>query len=125
MKKNNQNKKSVLIVEDERDLCFLLELMLAKDDIHADHVKSLAETRDFLQAEKVDLVLLDNRLPDGLGLDFISFIKRHHPESKVLMISGKDQSAHDIALENGADGFLAKPFTKSQLEESVRGLLNN
>jgi DNA-binding response OmpR family regulator len=40
------------------------------------------------------------------------------------MISGFDASAKDVALENGADLFLEKPFTRDQLYQSVKGLLN-
>jgi DNA-binding response OmpR family regulator len=40
------------------------------------------------------------------------------------MISGFDASAKDVAIENGADIFLVKPFTKDQLYQSIKGLLN-
>jgi DNA-binding response OmpR family regulator len=40
------------------------------------------------------------------------------------MISGYDASAQDVALENGADIFLEKPFTKDQLYQSIKGLMN-
>ena len=40
------------------------------------------------------------------------------------MISGFDGSAKDVALENGADIFLEKPFTKDQLFQSIKGLVN-
>ena len=40
------------------------------------------------------------------------------------MISGFDASAKDIALENGADIFLEKPFTREQLYQSIKGLMN-
>jgi len=40
------------------------------------------------------------------------------------MISGVDAAAQDVALENGADAFLKKPFTKTQLHQAVTELLN-
>lgn len=124
MRKINQPDKKILIIEDEGDLCFLLELMLEKDHTSVDHVKSLEDARNFLKEENADLILLDNRLPDGLGLDFIPFVKNNYPNTRIVMISGKDRSAKDVALESGADIFLPKPFTRDQLYQSVETLLN-
>jgi len=115
--------KKVLLVEDEADMCLLLNIMLTGDEMEVDHVKSLTAAREYLDAEKPAVVLLDNRLPDGLGLDFISSIKQSHPETRIIMISGTDGAAKDLAIENGADAFLVKPFTKVHLYESVKNQL--
>ena len=69
-------------------------------------------------------MILDNKLPDGFGIDFISFLKKNYPSVKIIMISGFDGSARDVALDNGADIFLEKPFTKDQLYQSIRELLS-
>jgi two-component system, OmpR family, response regulator len=67
---------------------------------------------------------LDNKLPDGLGIDFISYIKENYPSVKIIMISGYAPAAKDVALEKGADLFLEKPFTREQLYSSIKKLLN-
>jgi two-component system OmpR family response regulator len=115
--------KKVLLVEDEADMCLLLNIMLTGDEMEVDHVKSLTAAREYLDIEKPAVVLLDNRLPDGLGIDFIGSIKKSHPETRVIMISGTDGAAKDVALENGADAFLVKPFSKVHLYESVKSQL--
>jgi DNA-binding NtrC family response regulator len=89
-----------------------------------DHVKSLAAAQTYLEGSQPDVVLLDNKLPDGFGVDFLSFIKKNYPSIKVVMISGYDASASDVALYNGADVFLEKPFTRDQLYESINNLIN-
>ena len=116
--------KKVLLVEDEADMCLLLNIMLTGDEMEVDHVKTLGEAREYLDASKPAVVILDNRLPDGFGIDFITSIKQSHPETRVIMISGTDGAAKDVALENGADAFLVKPFTKVQLYETVKSQLN-
>jgi len=116
--------KKVLLVEDEADMCLLLNIMLTGDEMEVDHVKSITAAREYLDTEKPAVVLLDNRLPDGLGIDFISSIKKSHPDTRVIMISGTDGAAKDVAIENGADAFLVKPFTKVHLYESVKNQLN-
>ena len=116
--------KKVLIVEDEGDMCLLLNIILNGKGMELEHVKNLAAAKDYLQQEQPAVVLLDNKLPDGYGIDFISFLKSNYPNIKIIMISGFDGSAKDIALENGADVFLEKPFTKDQLSQSIKSLLN-
>jgi DNA-binding NtrC family response regulator len=116
--------KKVFIVEDEGDMCLLLNIMLQEKAIELDHVKSIAAAQEYLKREQPSVVILDNKLPDGLGVDFVSYIKQNYPSVKVVMISGYASAAKDIALENGADLFLEKPFTKEQLYSSIKKLLN-
>jgi two-component system OmpR family response regulator len=58
------------------------------------------------------------------GIDFISHIKKNYPAVKIIMISGFDAAAKDVALENGADLFLQKPFNKEQIYQSIVELTN-
>jgi two-component system OmpR family response regulator len=116
--------KKVLIIEDEGDMCLLLNILLNGKEMELEHVKNLAAAQDYLAQQQPAVVILDNKLPDGFGVDFISFIKKNYPNIKIIMISGYDASAEDVALENGADIFLQKPFTKDQLYQSIKGLMN-
>ena len=114
----------ILVVEDEGDICLLLELLLVDRKTVVDHVHTLSDAKDFIEKEQPALVLLDNRLPDGLGIDFIGYLKRRFPQIKIIMITGVDAIAKDAALATGADRFLSKPFTKAQLDESINTVLN-
>lgn len=115
--------KKVLIIEDEGDMCLLLNIMLNGKEMELDHVKNLSSAEEYLQKENPSVVILDNKLPDGFGIDFISHIKKNYPAIRIIMISGYDGAARDIAIENGADIFLEKPFTKSQLFDAIKSLL--
>ena len=115
--------KKVLIVEDEGDMCLLLNIMLNGKEMDLDHVKSILTAEEYLQKEQPAVVILDNKLPDGFGVDFITYIKSKYPSIKIIMISGFDGSAKDVALENGADIFLEKPFTRDQLYQSITKML--
>lgn len=116
--------KKALIIEDESDMCLLLNIMLGASQVELDHVKNLTAAREYLKSENPSVVILDNKLPDGFGVDFISFIKNHYPSIKIIMISGFDASAEDVAIDNGADVFLQKPFSKDQLYKSMLSLMN-
>ena len=114
----------ILVIEDEGDICLLLELLLTGRNTVIDHVHTLMDAKDFIEREQPTLVLLDNRLPDGLGIDFIGFLKRVYPRIKIIMITGVDRIAEEAVLATGADRFISKPFTQSQLHESISHVLN-
>ncbi len=116
--------KKVLIVEDEGDMCLLLNILLNGKEMELEHVKNLSAAKEYLEETQPAVIILDNKLPDGFGVDFIGFIKQNYPAVKIIMISGFDKSAADVALENGADIFLPKPFTKDQLYQSIKKLMN-
>lgn len=116
--------KKILIIEDEGDMCLLMNIMLNGKEMDIEHVKNLSSAETFLKEEQPSVVILDNKLPDGFGVDFISFIKKNYPSVKIGMVSGFSSSVKDVAMENGADFFLEKPFTKEQLYTSVQSLLN-
>lgn len=116
--------KKVLIIEDEGDMCLLLNILLNGKEMELEHVKDISSAQKYLAQQQPAVVILDNKLPDGFGVDFIGYIKQNYPSVKIIMISGYDASAEDVALENGADIFLQKPFTKDQLYQSIKGLMN-
>ncbi len=116
--------KRVLIVEDEGDMCLLLNIILSGKNLELDHVKNLAAAADYLKDEQPAIVILDNKLPDGFGVDLIPEIKKAYPAVKIIMISGFDSSVSDVALENGADVYLSKPFKKDQILQEIMNLLN-
>ena len=116
--------KKVLIVEDEGDMCLLINILLSGNGIELDHVTTLEKAEEYLQESEPSVVILDNKLPDGFGVDMIPFLKKAHPSVKIIMISGFDKAAEDVALENGADIYIAKPFTQQQLFGAVEKLVN-
>ena len=116
--------QKILIIEDEGEMCLVLNILLNDEEMELEHVQNLTAANEYLAKEQPSLVILDNKLPDGYGIDFISIIKKKYPSIKIIMITGFDAAAKDVALENGADFFLEKPFTKQQLFDSIKALLN-
>ena len=80
----NSTPIKVLIVEDEGDMCLLLNILLTGKGMQLDHVKTLANAGDYLQRSTPSVVILDNKLPDGLGMDYIPVLKKTHPALKVI-----------------------------------------
>jgi DNA-binding response OmpR family regulator len=116
--------QKILIIEDEGEMCLVLNILLSDDDVELEHVKNLSAAEEYLASEVPSLIILDNKLPDGFGVDYIARVKKKYPSVKIVMITGFDGSAKDVAMENGADLFLEKPFTKQEILTAIRSLLN-
>jgi DNA-binding response OmpR family regulator len=114
--------KKVLVIEDQGEMGLILDMVLNERKLQVDYVNSLLSADEYLQKQQPSMILLDNMLPDGLGVDFISYIKKKHPSIKIIMISGFS-SARDVALENGADMFFEKPFSLEEFNEAIDRLL--
>ena len=110
--------KKLLVVEDQGETCFLLGLILSERKFESDYVNNLLDADEYLQKNKPSVILLDNKLPDGFGVDFITYVKKKYPKIKIIMISGFS-TARDVAIENGADVFLEKPFSMDNVNEAL------
>src|SRR4026208_1821479 len=110
--------KKVLVVEDEGEMGLLLNIILNERNFELNYVNNLLSADEYLQKEQPSIIILDNKLPDGFGVDFISYIKKKYPVIKIIMISGF-ASARDVALENGADVFFEKPFSLDEFCDAI------
>lgn len=118
--KNENTPAKVMIVEDEKDLCFLLAYILKKQNFFPSCVNSIAEAKHALRKINPKILFLDNNLPDGSGSDFISQVKKICPLTKIIMITAHD-SPGDVtkAFTKGADYFISKPFTTATIENML------
>jgi DNA-binding response OmpR family regulator len=114
--------KRILIVEDEGEMSLVFDMILNERKLQLDYVNTLLAADEYLQKQQPSLIILDNKLPDGYGVDFISYIKKKYPSIKIIMISGLT-TARDVAINNGADMFLEKPFSLTEFEEAINPLL--
>jgi len=115
--------KKMLVVEDQGEMCLVLGLILSDREFQLDYVNNLLDADEYLQKNKPSVIILDNQLPDGFGVDFITYVKKKYPAIKIIMISGFS-TARDIALENGADVFLEKPFSMDNVNDAIDKVLS-
>ena len=111
----------ILIVEDEPALRELMKVALGPGYRFVE-AGDLAEALELVRARVPDVVLLDLMLPGGTGLDLLRAVRseRELAGVRVVVVSAW-QSADDRrgALEQGADGFLGKPFSVDELSAIV------
>ena len=116
-------KKAILIIDDEPDICFLLKGILEKRNFIALSAQSISEAREILNKQHPLIIFLDNHLPDGLGLDHIKSFKQLINGVRVVMVTAHDNlSDRQKAMEEGADLFIRKPFTRAIIHNVLEEL---
>ena len=116
----------ILIVDDEQDICYFLSRNLSEKGYATSFSNSLAEASLRLKQDPPDLLLLDNHLPDGKGVEFARDINEKYPSIKVVMITAHDSPQdRSRAYGNGISFFLSKPFTMASVNQVVELVINN
>ncbi len=109
-----------LIIDDDKDFCQLLESMLDPARFNTVSVHTLAQADQALHRIHPRIVLLDNHLPDGRGIDFIREIQHFDPEIRIIMITADANSNIAVtSLERGVHHFLAKPFSFKSIVDKL------
>jgi two-component system phosphate regulon response regulator PhoB len=119
-------KKTVLIVEDDRDIARLVEYNLEKSGFTTASVHSGEDALERLERDRFDLVVLDIMLPGLDGFEVCRRIKRSDRLSHVpvLMLTAKGEEVDRIVgLELGADDYVVKPFSPRELVLRAKAVL--
>lgn len=113
-------KPVVLVVDDEPDLCELLSITLQRMELTPRTAGSIAVAQRLLKAERFDLCLTDMQLPDGNGLDLVSWIQQYSPSVPVAVITAHGNMETAVrALKLGAFDFVSKPLDLAGLRKLV------
>ncbi|WP_018168005.1 sigma-54 dependent transcriptional regulator [Thioalkalivibrio sp. ALMg9] len=116
--------RHVLVVDDEPDICELLEITLARMGLEATTATRLEPARALIAEHDFDLCLTDMRLPDGDGLDLVRHIQSERPELPVAVITAHGSvDTAVLALKLGAFDFVSKPVDLKQLRELIDAAL--
>ena len=122
----NRLKWTVLIVDDDPDLGKLLIQYLTHIGIDTRLEKDGFDALEHFSPGKTppDLVLTDIALPGMDGYELLEAIKRHHPTTPVVFLTGSDETNARQDGEYSPDVFLKKPVRLADLEKVVLGILN-
>lgn len=116
----------ILVIEDEDALCELLGYNLEKEGFSVSVTKDGEEALVQLEEEKPDLIILDWMLPKVSGIEICRRV-RATPELRdipIVMVTARGEEEDRIrGLDTGADDYLAKPFSMTELTARVRAVL--
>ncbi|MDM1377885.1 response regulator [Myroides marinus] len=122
----DKNNIKLAIVDDHPMILEGLKSLLEKDTkFHVFSFTKGAAVIDFIQENKIDVVLLDIVLSDGNGLDFCKIIKQKAPQSIVIALSNQaERSIIFRFLENGGNGYILKNADSQEIIEGIEKALN-
>ncbi len=112
----------ILIVDDEKPICDLIDMNLSAAGYSCTAVQDGLEAIDAVENNTFDLVLLDIMLPGADGYDVMDYIKPY--KVPVIFISAKHEVRDRVkGLKLGADDYLVKPFDVTELLARVEAVL--
>jgi two-component system, NtrC family, response regulator PilR len=113
-------KPTVLIVDDEPDLCELLSITLQRMDLSPRIADTVAAAQRLLKTDAFDLCLTDMQLPDGDGLELVEWMQQYTPSVPVAVITAHGNMETAVrALKLGAFDFVSKPLDLTGLRKLV------
>src|SRR5436305_7007305 len=113
----------ILVVEDEKRLANLVRRALEEEGHVVDVSHDGAEALDMAEATEYELLVLDLMLPHMDGLEITRRLRGGGNDARILMLTARDAIEDRVSgLEVGADDYLIKPFSFSELIARVKAL---
>lgn len=106
----------ILIVEDDENIRKLLKIILKSKGYETDEAVDGQEALDkFDKPNKYKLILLDIMMPNVDGLEFIKYLRETSNIPVIFISAFSDEKTQILAYNNGADGYITKPFSRDFL----------
>lgn len=106
----------ILLIEDDPTFAKIVTTFLTKKGYEINSASNLKAGEQLLQSEKFDLLLLDYRLPDGIGLELIAKMGTHFPVLPIVIITSFDDVRTAVkSIQSGAFEYIIKPINPDEL----------
>jgi two-component system, OmpR family, alkaline phosphatase synthesis response regulator PhoP len=116
--------ESILLIEDEHELCKILTLRLNKEGYAVETATDGMSGRKKALGASFDLIILDIALPQRNGFDVCRDLRQAGLATPILMLTARTQVADKVVgLKLGADDYVTKPFSSSELMARIEALL--
>jgi len=121
--------KTILVVDDEEDVCRMLKIALEKHGFVVETADNGQQALDQIERRRPDLVLLDLKMPRRNGYQLFAQLKsdeRLHAIPIIVITAltqGSDREDEEWARRMGAEGFLTKPFDLDEMARRVEEMV--
>ena len=120
------HKDIYLIVDDEPDMCWAFQNLLAQNNILSQNALNGQQALELIRKVDFKAVFVDAKLPDIDGLDLAKKIREIAPDLRLIMVSGyfyRDDPAIRKALEEGLiSDFVSKPFQNQEILSALESV---
>ena len=117
--------ETILIVEDDSQILNFIAYTLKQEGVPYFTAKTAQGAMSTLVSQKIDLMILDMGLPDFDGMEVIAKV-RGWSEMPIIVVSARDQDKEKAAaLDAGADDYLTKPFSATELMARIRVMIRH
>lgn len=121
----SNNKYKILVVEDEVNICNLLDTILTTNGYQVVIEGTCRDGITMMYSYVPDLVILDLGLPDRDGLEFIKTIRKNDTTPILVVSARSNENDKVLALDLGANDYITKPFGNAELMARVRAALRD
>ena len=120
------NSDWILVVDDDEQLAEILSLTLESEGYQVRTCSTLARAGEFIKAQIFSLILLDIRLADGNGIEFLPRLREQCPNLPIFIITAHgDVDSAVEAFTFGANGYIKKPFRDGDLKAQIGQAIEN
>lgn len=121
----SNNKYKILVVEDEPNICNLIETILETNGYDVVTARTCQEAITMSLSYLPDLVILDLGLPDKDGLEFIKGMRKSSHTPILVLSARTSEKDKVVALDLGANDYITKPFSTAEFMARVRAALRS
>lgn len=108
----------VLLVDDEQDLCLLMQMNLKRMGINAELAHNVAQAKQKLASRHFHACLTDLNLPDADGISLVQYVTEYYPNTPIAVITAYGNMEIAVnALKAGAFDFISKPILPEALQQ--------
>jgi len=109
-------KGRILLLDDDKLLLGFMDEHLSDNDFETIAFDNPVKATEYLKENEVDLVITDVKMNEMTGDEILAFVKKHHPDTGVIMITGFGNIQHSVnALRKGAYDYITKPFKAKEI----------
>jgi len=117
-------KANILIVDDEKDICMALNILLSKEGYAVKEAYNGEQALDIIKKENFDIVMTDIKMDKMDGFEVLKEAQKISPETSVVMMTAFASVGSAVeAMRSGASDYITKPFINDEIRLTVKRIL--